>query len=213
MLNALELLDACAESYESPSVVAGPFGRDGALIRILPDGGTLLAFRGTVSRGLTGFFDWINDLRFFMDKHPAFPGRVHRGFAEDLDALWPMIAAVEPPLTITGHSLGGALALLAKVRFSQEKRWRDAPPRVVTFAAPLAGDFHFAVECERFKAPACYENPHDLVTNLPPTRLGFYPAGSRIFPDDDWKAPLGLIANHEIETGYRPWIMQQVATA
>src|SRR5208282_73814 len=71
--------------------------------------------------------------------------RFHRGFLEALEMVWgPLSAMVDQalkakdrPLWVTGHSLGGALALLAAWRFQ-----RNFLPvcEVVTFGGPMIGN-------------------------------------------------------------------------
>jgi triacylglycerol lipase len=69
------------------------------------------------------------------------------------------------PLYIAGHSLGGALAVLAAADLAAGGR----RPVVYTFGAPRAGDPRFACRYGRL-VPESYRvaNPHDIVTRLPP---------------------------------------------
>ena len=117
----------------------------------------VVAFRGSQApTSLDGFKDWLltnaNNLlvvpegRIGTDFAAAGVGaRFHRGFMEALAEIWePLSAAVrealdakERPLWVTGHSLGGAIALLAAWRFQ-----RQFLPvhEVVTFGAPMVGN-------------------------------------------------------------------------
>lgn len=101
----------------------------------------VLAFRGTDS-----LEDWRTDANHAMVSRPAYPGRVHRGFAEALNRGWSsvvhLVSLLPPglPLLATGHSLGGALAVLAAVRLRSAGL---ASPRVVTFGQPRPGDRAF----------------------------------------------------------------------
>src|SRR5262245_54808408 len=79
----------------------------------------VVAFRGTEPINAD---DWLSDVNYHQRQLlPDVPGLVHGGFARALEeVLPPMVDAVmkssrgiTPRLFITGHSLGGALAVLA----------------------------------------------------------------------------------------------------
>jgi hypothetical protein len=117
----------------------------------------VVAFRGSQAPNtLDGLKDWLltnanNDLilpegQIGTDFAAAGVGaRFHRGFLGALEDVWqPLFSTVdaamkssERPLWITGHSLGGALALLAAWRF---QRNFIAVHEVVTFGAPMIGN-------------------------------------------------------------------------
>ncbi|AMV37905.1 lipase family protein [Planctomyces sp. SH-PL62] len=150
----------------------------------------LVAFRGSeCPTSLDGFKDWLltnanNYLilpegRIGTDFVAAGVGaRFHRGFMAALDAIWsPLFAAVdealrqaERPLWVTGHSLGGALALLAAWRFERNFLAVD---EVVTFGAPMIGnDAAASAFEERFaKKISRYVNLEDPVPLLPSVSL------------------------------------------
>jgi pimeloyl-ACP methyl ester carboxylesterase len=105
---------------------------------------------------LDGFKDWLltnaNNLlilpqgRIGTDFAAAGVGaRFHRGFLEALDEIWePLLDAVQRAvdasdraLWVTGHSLGGAIALLAAWRFQRQFLQVH---EVVTFGAPMIGN-------------------------------------------------------------------------
>ncbi len=114
-------------------------------------------FRGSESpTSLDGFKDWLltnaNNLlivpegRLGTDFIAAGVGaRFHRGFMQALADVWdPMYSAVETawnsaerPVWVAGHSLGGALALLAAWRL---QRQFIPVHEVVTFGAPMVGN-------------------------------------------------------------------------
>lgn len=150
----------------------------------------LVAFRGSQSpTSLDGLKDWLltnanNYLilpegRFGTDFAAAGVGaRFHRGFMEALDDIWaPLFSAVdeamqkaERPLWITGHSLGGALALLSAWRFQRNFIKVD---EIVTFGAPMIGNQTAADAFEReFAAKISrYVNFEDPVPLLPSVSL------------------------------------------
>ena len=118
----------------------------------------VLVFRGT-SGPLSNWF-------FNFNAAPAvWPtgGRVHMGFKTLFLQAWQEIAdelqRVRKPLFYTGHSLGGALAILAAAFLP--------PQAVYTFGAPRVGDADFVAA---LKAVRIFQvvNPNDVVTTLPP---------------------------------------------
>lgn len=121
------------------------------------------AFAVLVFRGTSGP---LSTWRFNLDAAPAaWPGggRVHRGFKTIFRNIWPEMAGelqrVRKPLFYTGHSLGGALAILAAA---------SLPPRAVyTFGAPRVGDAGF-IAALRPARIFHVVNPNDLITTLPP---------------------------------------------
>ncbi|SFD66395.1 Lipase (class 3) [Thiohalospira halophila DSM 15071] len=95
----------------------------------------ILAFRGTELEAADIFADIKANLR----SAPG-GGRVHRGFLEAFQRVEePIRQALEqhagPPLYITGHSLGGALATLA-TRYLE----KDSTGACYTFGGPRVGD-------------------------------------------------------------------------
>jgi triacylglycerol lipase len=130
------------------------------------DASLVVAFRGSqCPTSLDGFKDWLvtnaNNLlilpegRIGTDFAAAGVGaRFHRGFLEALAEIWePLRAAVqaaiderERPLWVTGHSLGGAIALLAAWRL---QRNFISVHEVVTFGAPMIGNAAAAEALQR----------------------------------------------------------------
>ena len=97
-------------------------------------------------------------------------GRVHSGFRNSLDEMWPEVAArVEAiregrSLWLCGHSLGGALATLAADRLT-------GITGVFTFGSPAVGDAGFA---SRWDVPGMrFRNFTDIVPWLPPAMLKY----------------------------------------
>ena len=99
----------------------------------------ILVFRGT-EKELT---DIKTDLTFNLVDNPS-GGRVHKGFLKAFEHVKkPIKHALQEyhdgePLYIAGHSLGGALALLAAKEFAS-----DSTGAVYTFGAPRAADDEF----------------------------------------------------------------------
>jgi len=106
---------------------AGPF-----------DGMLILAFRGTQP----SISDVLTDIKADLVAAPG-SGRAHRGFLEAFEKVKdPVQRALEehagPPVYITGHSLGGALAILA-TRYLE----KDSLGACYTFGGPRVGDDDF----------------------------------------------------------------------
>lgn len=148
------------------------------------------AFRGSENPAtLDGLKDWLltnaNNLLVLpegligTDFAAAGVGaRFHRGFMQALDAIWqPFFQAVDSafaakvrPVWVCGHSLGGALALLASWRLE-----RNFVPvhQVFTFGAPMIGNEAAAAAFEREMGDRVFRfiDCHDLVPKLPTVSL------------------------------------------
>ena len=104
--------------------------------------------------------------------------RFHKGFVDAIAEVWePLAAAVEAelkandrPLWITGHSLGGALALLAAWLL---KRRFVLVHEVCTFGAPMIGNREACAAFDREFAGRIfrYVNGRDPVPKLPTLSL------------------------------------------
>lgn len=113
--------------------------------------------------------DILDDLNFMTTAYRH--SHVHKGFLEATLDLWPaieadLVACCAPtnlPVFVTGHSLGGAMALIAGMTYPFK--------RIVTFGAPRVGqDLHRTIA-----DPARhirYVNGNDPVPRIVPT---FYP--------------------------------------
>ncbi|MGO9598706.1 MAG: lipase family protein [Isosphaeraceae bacterium] len=154
------------------------------------DGAVVVAFRGSQApTTLDGLKDWlltnadnylvIPEGRMGTDFAAAGVGvRFHRGFMEALHEIWePLLAAIteaveagDRPLWITGHSLGGSLALLAAWRL---QRNFIMVHEIVTFGAPMTGNLAAAEAFDREFAGRIfrYVNLEDPVPLLPSMSL------------------------------------------
>lgn len=116
--------------------------------------GELVAFRGT---------DELSDALLDLDVRlsPEGAGEVHRGFQRALEPVWPeLVARLDGrPGWFCGHSLGGAMAVLAAARL-------PAARAVYTFGAPRIGTSGFVAG---LSTPVHrFVNNSDLVACLPP---------------------------------------------
>ncbi|GGX26599.1 lipase family protein [Streptomyces noursei] len=133
----------------------------------------ITAFRGTEPAELR---DWLSDATTPPWPGPGGRGHVHYGFAEALESVWPQVLTTlkefrdnDQALYFTGHSLGGALAMLAGARlhFEDPKLTADG---VYTFGQPrtcdpvLAKEFNSAFTDRMYR----FVNNNDIVPQLPP---------------------------------------------
>jgi len=72
------------------------------------------------------------------------------------------------PTLATGHSLGGALAVLAAADYPELS--------AMVFGCPRVGNPEFAAQLQG-RAMMRYQGPADVVCQLPPERLGFSHSG------------------------------------
>lgn len=128
----------------------------------------VLAFRGSLPPGTAeGVSNWAYNLGFLLVPWLELPGRVHAGFVAQLGKIFDMVRELlgddrETPLFLTGHSLGGAMALLATQAL---RSWRYPVETAYTFAAPRVGDWQFA---RSYQVPVYrFEFGDDLVPHVP----------------------------------------------
>jgi pimeloyl-ACP methyl ester carboxylesterase len=130
----------------------------------------VVVFRGTQDQ-----LDWKTNFRFqFIELQGG--ARVHAGFFLAYmgirDTLFAnvkkLVKAKERPVYVTGHSLGGALAMMATAELSNhdERELRDCIAACYTFGAPKAGDRSF----DQFVKVPLYRvtNGIDIVPFVPP---------------------------------------------
>lgn len=162
----------------------------------------IVAFRGTAN-----FDNWVHDLKFFFEPYPnpeCAGCAVHLGFYQAFESVRDAVREDVAELVrrhpshrvlVTGHSLGGAIALLSAVDMvrlpppagpSVSRPALGSPPHVgsglvspsrvalYTFGAPRLGNANFtrwagAVLQHSYRLT----HQRDLVPHLPPNSLGF----------------------------------------
>lgn len=137
-----------------------------------------VAFRGTDS----GLDWWANtDMRRCM-RHAGF---AHAGFAHAHDSIAATIAKALKPhqissLTLTGHSLGGAMAAIAAL--AAREAYPGCHIDLVTFGSPrcLSASLAARLESDPHMTIARYVNGPDPVTWLPPLASSYRHAGDAI---------------------------------
>lgn len=121
----------------------------------------ILAFRGTESNKSK---DIKTDLQAFLSKQEN--GAIHSGFYAAYNSVAPQIEAElsklkNIPLYITGHSLGGALAIVATQALEN-----DQLAACYTFGSPRVGNQQFS---DTIKTPIYrLVNTADIVPRMPP---------------------------------------------
>jgi len=148
----------------------------------------IAAFRGTDEAA-----DWLDNINAVSIDHPL--GEVHRGFEAALMDIWPQMKSVirklQPPgdaprlpIWLTGHSLGGAMAILAAAQLIVE----DAPfYGVYTFGQPRVGDRDFArtYNIEAASRTFRFQNNNDIVTRVPARLMGYSHVGKFVYISED----------------------------
>jgi predicted lipase len=181
------------------------------------DRNLLVCLRGTDPRRL---LEWLDDALALPVPCPWGHGLVHTGFLEVYRSLQlikePGAIAVTladyvksllesqqvDTVTITGHSLGGALATILADHLdflSHNTAFSDFELTAVTFASPRTGDADWAhwYDLGLQHTTRRYENPWDLVPNLP-TNPPFEHVNNKV----RLKAKFGLdlVSNHLLST-------------
>jgi len=124
----------------------------------------VLAFRGSDPVTLP---NWVTDAVVRLVECDEYDGRVHRGFSSALRRTWRKIEPIldqaqDKPLFLTGHSMGGALAVLTACRLAKLGR---PPVATYTFGSPRVGDRAF---CAGYALPTYrVVNGLDLVPEMP----------------------------------------------
>jgi hypothetical protein len=159
-----------------------------------------VAFNDTISvlvfRGTTTLEDWKVNLdakRDIIKTHPR-NVRAHRGFLRAYLAAEPRILELmrevpDRPLYLAGHSLGGALAVIASAALPLDPDIKaDSIASVYTFGAPRVGggDFTQIVKVPHYRV----FNPWDIVPSVPPVWASFQHTGDMRFLARDDRAPL-----------------------
>ena len=102
-------------------------------------------------------------------------GSVHTGFNQTVDSIWTDLENMieethieNPTIWLTGHSLGGAMALITAVKLTISKI--GIPAGIITFGQPAVGDPIFCVAFEQNLGSRMFRvvNCSDEVPNQPP---------------------------------------------
>jgi len=190
----------------------------------------VIAFRGTEPANAINF---LTDANCKMVDFLAM-GRVHGGFVRNVRAVWSELAesveeAIDDPaedkrlkaLYITGHSLGGAMAIVAAALIFGRPvyvKWRPLVRGIYTYGQPMVGDNEFAKTCARFdKMVFRHVYGKDLVTRLPSIVLGdFEHFGYEFHGGEDGWTPRSKISQQVVSValslplGLAAWVFDQI---
>lgn len=179
LANALAMAHWSQLAYEKPTIEVYT---GAAAIVMETENAYVIAFRG--SRSIQ---DFVCDAEF--PRTPTSFGGVHYGFYRDIESIMPRIYSTsvdvysqsyKKPIVITGHSLGGALAILCARALAE----RNVPVLAVyTFGQPRVGDFEFAAGYDAVLADQTYRvvNQCDIVPRVPGILCGFRNVGQKYF--------------------------------
>jgi triacylglycerol lipase len=146
MIPHADLARLAADAYLAPAEFearhpgAGVIHKDGTEAYVIEHvDHVVIAFRGTE---ITSWRDLLSDVRFKLKATRDFMGaRVHTGFAVALSRVWPdievLVSKESKPVYLTGHSLGGALAVLCGAMLAVHS---VKVAGIVTFGQPRVGN-------------------------------------------------------------------------
>lgn len=130
--------------------------------------------------------EW-NDIRADANATSALAetvGKVHSGFKQEVDDLWPeleqALVSNEKTLWFTGHSLGGAMATISAGRCFLS-HIKSMPAGLFTYGSPRVGDKRYINYCDIHHIR--WVNNNDIVTRVPPAWMGFRHGGREMYLD------------------------------
>jgi triacylglycerol lipase len=195
--NALQLLDASAQAYgpippRGSSVLSSRATDTRVLVLSGADDG-IVAFRGTAN-----LRNWLTDLECDLKPWQSPHACVHAGFL----AAWrsvrsDVIDAVEDfgpdrRIWLTGHSLGGALAMLAALDLKREVSNASHIAGCYTFGQPRVGNADFRAWFNAVHRARAFRVVHsdDIVARVPWLLGAYRHAGTEVFFPSFAAAPI-----------------------
>jgi len=182
-----ELANVAYLPFERVQQLAGPLGfdriefydHDGSqAYRLESPADCVMVCRGTEPS------EW-NDIKADVDAMSVVAetvGRVHRGFKQEVDDLWPLLeqalASNSKTLWFAGHSLGGAMATICAGRCFLSQI-RSMPQSLYTYGSPRVGDKTYINYCDIDHIR--WVNNNDIVTRVPPPWFGYRHSGREMY--------------------------------
>lgn len=141
--------------------------------------------------GTSDLVDYLTDVTFASKDEifPGIPGKVHTGFVNVLEKSWPQLLELikkhngsGKPIILTGHSLGGAQAVISATRLAVMGFSVDS---LYIYSVPRIGDETYTKFVSRLFPNRIYRfvNNEDIVPRLPPPSVAA-DAFSKVFPQD-----------------------------
>lgn len=146
--------------------------------------------------GTDDHFDVWSDFEFHRVVEESTDELVHLGFKKEADKLFPSIAAHivmrgVKQLTLTGHSLGGAICVIIAARL--KTLMPQLSCKLVTFGSPRVGSKSFVQKMEcRHTRVICRGDP---IPHFPPSFCGFKHHGSVLL-----LKPNSVFRQHSVDT-------------
>jgi triacylglycerol lipase len=145
--------------------------------------------------GTSELIDYVTDLTFASRPETirGIPGNVHIGFLNVLERSWAKLLELvkkhstdNKPILMTGHSMGGAQAVISAARLAKLGFPVDS---IYIYAVPRIGDETYAnhIESQFPKRVWRFVNNEDIVPRLPPPPVAAE-AFSRVFPGSSQEA-------------------------
>ena len=161
------------------------YNRDGAqAYRFQNDQDIVIACRGTQPSE-------FNDLKADLKAAPVVAetvGRVHQGFKDEVDELWPMVkedleaVGKTRKAWFTGHSLGAAMTTIMASRCEDDANMPNIE-EVYTYGSPRTGwrKFVNSLNCKHQR----WVNNNDIVTRVPFAIMGYKHDGCEHYMDSN----------------------------
>lgn len=149
--------------------------------------------------GTSDLIDYMTDVTFASKPEffPGIPGRVHTGFLNVLEKSWAKVLSLvrehsnsNLPIILTGHSLGGAQAVISAARLSTLGFPVDS---IYIYSSPRVGDEVYSKFVSKLFPKRIYRfvNNEDVVPRLPPPRVAANNF-SMLFPEDSRESVQGV---------------------
>jgi pimeloyl-ACP methyl ester carboxylesterase len=175
----LKAWDLEMRAFKSNDPVTGLPPRSACVVVAGGLGATFVSFAGTDPIKVE---DWITDFSIRQNTMT-----LHSGFQAAVESVWQLIEAAiksgppQQPLFFAGHSLGGALAIIAAERVLRQLKVRAKA--VYTFGSPRTGGAEFFKNYTPELGDSTFRVVHgtDLVAAVPPSLMGdFHHVGRAI---------------------------------